>query len=69
VSNEEKREEIFDRARKKFGFVPNVIKELALSPVVAEAYMTGVAAQRRAVSTARPLTLRWERWQAWRRAR
>lgn len=44
MSNEEKREEIFDRARKKFGFVPNVIKELALSPVVAEAYMTGVAA-------------------------
>ncbi len=42
---DQKKEEVFGRVRKKFGFVPNVFKELALSPVVADAYMTGIEVQ------------------------
>lgn len=39
MSDEQKREEIFSMVREKFGFVPNLIKELALSPSVAETYL------------------------------
>ncbi len=42
MKSEKKREEIFAEAEKRFGFVPNVIKELATSPVVAEAYLKGL---------------------------
>ncbi|VAV84010.1 hypothetical protein MNBD_DELTA01-468 [hydrothermal vent metagenome] len=42
MNNEKKREEIFAKVKEKYGFVPNIIKELALSPVVAEAYITAV---------------------------
>ena len=44
MSNEKKREEIFAKVKEKFGFVPNIIKEMAVSPIVAEAYMKGVEA-------------------------
>ena len=39
MNNTEKREEIFSMVREKFGFVPNLIKKLALSPSVAETYL------------------------------
>lgn len=42
MESEKKREEIFAKARERFGFVPNVIKELAVAPVVAEAYLKGI---------------------------
>jgi len=69
MESEKKREEIFAKARERFGFVPNVIKELSVAPVVAEAYLKGIEVleahrQRRAVNTARRRIRRWERQRA-----
>ncbi len=44
MSIEEQREAIFAKVGEKFGFVPNVIKEMATSPVVVDAYLKGVEA-------------------------
>ncbi len=39
MSIEKKREEIILKVTEKFGFVPNLLKELTLSPAVAETYL------------------------------
>jgi len=44
MSIEEQREAILAKVEEKLGFVPNVIKEMATSPVVVDVYLKGVEA-------------------------
>ncbi|MEX2400604.1 MAG: carboxymuconolactone decarboxylase family protein [Rhodothermales bacterium] len=41
---DEQREKIFEAVESKFGFVPNLIRELAESPAVAQTYLNGADA-------------------------
>lgn len=51
TTSPEKVEQIFEKTKKKFGFVPNVMKEMAKSPVLLEAYAGVQTALRNGVLT------------------
>jgi len=45
--------EVFDEVRKKYGFVPNLIKEMSTSPAVAQVYLGGQQAMAAATLSAK----------------
>ena len=51
ISAQSKRDEVLAAAKKKFGFVPNLIKEMVKSPVAAQVYMKGQEAMSEAFLT------------------
>ncbi len=49
---QDEREQIIEAARREFGFLPNLVRELLVSPAVARAYLCGQAAMAGAALTA-----------------
>lgn len=43
-TQDQRRAQIFDAVKKNFGFIPNLIRELATSPAAAQAYLSGAGA-------------------------